>query len=974
MLTLKNIKKTYKSKKGTASAALKGINIQFPDNGLVFILGKSGSGKSTLLNIVGGLDSPDSGQIIIKGKSNKDFSGQDYDSYRNTYLGFIFQEYNVLDEFSVYDNVALSLRLQGKKAEKEAVGKILHQVGLNGFEKRKPNELSGGQKQRVAIARALVKEPEIIFADEPTGNLDSATSAQIFNLLGKLSKEKLVVIVSHDRDSAERYADRIIELADGIVISDITKHNASENEFEINSGVISIPKSRVLNGTEIEQLNQTIQKSKGKVTIQHSTANSFSNTGEVKTEKTDGFKLIKSRLPNRFAASIGASNFKTKKFRLIVTIFLTVVALALFGLSQIFSGYNIAYASAQSFEKNGITNIILKQGQHIEQYNTFNRNTVEVFNVQSYNKIREYLDDEDVINFYGNGISFGPYSITNVRDMLKRLIGKTLSSPITSESEGLVVMSEEQLKKYYLKPGKTEIEYLTIPAFPPLFSVPFTFGGYPTEQDSIDGKVLITDYLAWCLLVYQMDERPDMLYPLNDDYNYVHNLIMLYQNGFTDPNGFHINISGIIDTGFIDQTGFYKKWENIFKNSEDFSENPDYYDYVDAAVNYYSLMIAGDTEYINQYVVQNKATSSIKNVKIQAYSMSGSEPKYSQSTPGNLGIIKIGELLKYYSETDLYDNDYLTEDSLLRLSDTSIENPIILTAQRYDSIFATDISKLLKNGIYDIHNDFTPRQFTVGNFKPFSEKDPPLSETVYTVVGILNDEQIIEDMPTTPATLAYALQGIRRLVSSGALGWVPDEVVEPLIAEDYQIKGMYITLPSSVHTSEAMLKFANDHYIYHESGISNTVYMIAQVFDIFAIIFRYLALILGIFSTILLFNFVSLSVINKQKEIGILRAIGARGIDVSKIFLIEAFIIAAITVAFAWLLMFVGVWAVNALLIDNLQTFLQSNVITKISLLAVSVSPLVFVLVACGIITLIATLIPVIKISRMRPVDAIKKI
>lgn len=944
MLTLKNIKKTYKSKKGTSSAALKGINVQFPDNGLVFILGKSGSGKSTLLNIIGGLDAADSGEIIIKGKSSKDFSGQDYDSYRNTYLGFIFQEYNVLDGFSVYDNVALSLRLQGKKAEKETVGKLLQQVGLNGFEKRKPNELSGGQKQRVAIARALVKEPEIIFADEPTGNLDSATSTQIFNLLKKLSKEKLVVIVSHDRDSAERYADRIIELADGLIISDITKHTDSQNEFEIESGVISIPKSRALNNSEVEQLNKTIEKKKGKVKIQHSTANSFSNTGEVKTQKTEGFKLIKSKLPNRFAAAIGASNFKTKKFRLVVTIFLTVVALALFGLSQIFSSYNVAYASAQSFNKNGVSNIVLKQGRYIEEYDTFDKNSVEIFDMDAYNKIKEYLDDKDVVDFYGNSVGFGSSTVNSMRDILNRLMGKTLTNSLTSASEGLVVMSEEQLKKYYLKSDKTEIEYL--------------LGGYPSEQDSKDGEVLITDYLAMCIIVYQVEHRSDMFYPLSES-NYLLNLLALFNNGFADAYGFRINISGIIDTGF------FVKWADIIADVENFSEHPDYYDFVDDAINYYSLMIARDTEYIKQYVVKTKATSSLTNVKIQAYSQSSSEPKYPQSMPGNISVIKIGEMLKFFSEQDLYDNDYVSDDSLLRMNDPQYENPIIMTAQMYDSIFASDKYTLLEKGTWDIH-DFEPIQFVVGSFSAYSEKDPPLSEETWTVVGIIDGKKLSEDVG--------ASQGIKNLLTSGALGWVQDELVEPLIERDYQVRGMYITLPKSVNTSEKLLKFANDNYIYHESGISSTVYMIAQVFDIFAVIFRYLALILGIFSTILLFNFVSLSVINKQKEIGILRAIGARGSDVSKIFLIEAAIIAAITVVFSWLLMFVGVWAVNALLVSNLQSFLQSDIISRISLLGVSVSPLALVLIACAVITLLATLIPVIKISKMRPVEAIKKI
>lgn len=183
MLEVKHLKRIYRVKKAEPVYALNDISLKFPEKGLVFILGKSGSGKSTLLNVMGGLDVADEGEIIIDGKSSKDFSKGEMDSYRNTYLGFIFQEYNILSDFNVKENIALALQLQHKKATDEEVEKILEQVDLAGYGKRKPNELSGGQKQRVAIARALVKEPKIIFADEPTGALDSNTGKQVFDTL-----------------------------------------------------------------------------------------------------------------------------------------------------------------------------------------------------------------------------------------------------------------------------------------------------------------------------------------------------------------------------------------------------------------------------------------------------------------------------------------------------------------------------------------------------------------------------------------------------------------------------------------------------------------------------------------------------------------------------------------------------------------------------------------------------------------------
>lgn len=220
MIEITNINKTYTSKSKEAVKALSGMNLQFSKNGLVFILGKSGSGKSTFLNILGGLDSANSSKIFINKKKLDRFDETTNSNYRNTYVGFVFQEYNLLEELNVYKNVELALQMQGKTDTRETILRTLALVGLEGLEDRELDELSGGQKQRVAIARALVKDPTIILADEPTGNLDSETSEQVFELFKELSKEKLVIVVSHDAEYAYKFGDRIIEISDGQIIAD----------------------------------------------------------------------------------------------------------------------------------------------------------------------------------------------------------------------------------------------------------------------------------------------------------------------------------------------------------------------------------------------------------------------------------------------------------------------------------------------------------------------------------------------------------------------------------------------------------------------------------------------------------------------------------------------------------------------------------------------------------------------------------
>lgn len=239
MIEITNINKTYTSKSKEAVKALSGMNLQFSKTGLVFILGKSGSGKSTFLNILGGLDSANSSKIFINKKKLDRFDETTNSNYRNTYIGFVFQEYNLLEELNVYKNIELALQMQGKADTQETILRTLALVGLEGLEDRELDELSGGQKQRVAIARALVKDPTIILADEPTGNLDSETSEQVFDLFKELSKEKLVIVVSHDAEYAHKYGDRIIEISDGQIVAD---SNPIADEDEIYAPDMIRPK------------------------------------------------------------------------------------------------------------------------------------------------------------------------------------------------------------------------------------------------------------------------------------------------------------------------------------------------------------------------------------------------------------------------------------------------------------------------------------------------------------------------------------------------------------------------------------------------------------------------------------------------------------------------------------------------------------------------------------------------------------
>ena len=242
MLELKNIKKQYLAGTTNPVNALKGIDIKFRESEFVSILGPSGCGKTTLLNIIGGLDDYTSGDLLINGKSTKNFKDKDWDTYRNHSVGFVFQSYNLIPHQTVLANVELALTLAGvsKQERRKRAIQALKDVGLEDQLYKKPNQMSGGQMQRVAIARALVSDPDILLADEPTGALDTKTSVQIMELLKEISKKKLVIMVTHNPDLAESYSTRIIKLLDGKVTDDSNPYEKSESTRKNKTGKTSM--------------------------------------------------------------------------------------------------------------------------------------------------------------------------------------------------------------------------------------------------------------------------------------------------------------------------------------------------------------------------------------------------------------------------------------------------------------------------------------------------------------------------------------------------------------------------------------------------------------------------------------------------------------------------------------------------------------------------------------------------------------
>ena len=264
MLEIKKINKSYKT--GTfVQRALKDVSLKFRKNEFVAVLGQSGSGKTTLLNIIGGLDRYDKGDLIINNKSTKRFKEQEWDSYRNNCIGFVFQSYNLISHISILANVEMGMTLSGvaKKEKRKKALEVLKRVGLKDHVHKRPNQLSGGQMQRVAIARALANDPDIILADEPTGALDSETSVQIMNLIKEIAKDKLVIMVTHNPELAEEYANRIVSMKDGEVTEDTNPIKTNEK----NDEDISIKKTAMNFFTALSLSFNNIRTKKGRTSL-----------------------------------------------------------------------------------------------------------------------------------------------------------------------------------------------------------------------------------------------------------------------------------------------------------------------------------------------------------------------------------------------------------------------------------------------------------------------------------------------------------------------------------------------------------------------------------------------------------------------------------------------------------------------------------------------------------------------------------
>ena len=470
MIKVEHLQKTYAINKKNETHAINDISFTLPDKGMIFVVGKSGSGKSTLLNILGGLDDFEAGSVIVDGNDLSKMNHTDFNKYRSGYVSFIFQDHFLVDELSVKDNVMISLNIINEN-DIDKVKDMLKKVELEEKIKSMPNELSGGERQRVAVARAIIKDPKLILCDEPTGALDKKTTKLIFDLLKSLSKEKLVIVVSHDIENAKKYADRIIEIFDGKIISDKEKNAYYSDKLSCINDVISVPKEHVINEYDISYLNKVV----GLNSSFELGSESFINTTN-KNNSNRTVKLEKKKFYNKAIRRISKVFILKRLKKMFITSLILSIIISCFAIFLSLLSFNGERELMRNMKRNNVSEIAIRKNLYM------NIDPVESLKYQSKLSL---ITDEDINKIIKSGYKGHIYKIYNYG------VCSTTSYNLKNES---FYKQDYNLKKFYAYES-----YGTLCCDNKYFSS--KFGQYEVIAGDVNNPgITITDYLADSLI------------------------------------------------------------------------------------------------------------------------------------------------------------------------------------------------------------------------------------------------------------------------------------------------------------------------------------------------------------------------------------------------------------------------------------------------------------------------------------------
>lgn len=852
MLIVEKISKVYKSKKGQKTKALENVSFNLPKKGLFFILGKSGSGKSTLLNILGGLDKYDKGNIIIDGKSTKKFRSKDFDYYRNTYIGFIFQEFNLLEEYDVYDNILISTKLQHKKTSKVDLDNILKKVDMEGLGKRKVNELSGGQKQRTAIARALIKNPQIILADEPTGSLDEETGKQIFRLLKEISQDKLVIVVSHDRDSAITYADGIIELKDGQVISNNVPIVYVDDHF---------------------------------------------------------FKSKKSKLPFLSSLKFSLLNLFAKKIKLIFTIILIAMSLIFFGTSKVLSHFDIEESYANTMVDTNEEYITINKGTYGDyEKKWFSEGKdiplldedIKFIDSKIDNKLyKKYklIEDNSLVHFETNYRDFLskeeksiyymmiPNDLSYIESDANFIKNKILGHYPTNYDE---VMIHSYFADCLMKMGIALYNDTNSTSFKQEYY-------YPTSYEELinDGKyfklgstkvkisgIILDDTKKYEELKTKSIKEISSFYEDDTYYKLANRNNIYYEFTAKIPNisrdiyvmeGFTNNIklkkNIVIDNNsyevrpIIGENGYYTEGTYSYLDKKINIYNGSKYQIIDK-LNDNELVITESfldgisnskyTKLKNDYLknYQDKVkTINIENKEIEERNKKKLE-EYNE-------MLENGIEVEYPNLEQLKEFDYKSDEELL--------SEFVSNYLKENNIMNINLKLNIKNTMYSYKKTYTYDNLKIVGINLNDD-------TIYMGNNIANEVMHNNSYPTAIMLRSNNAKEIEKIFKNFPL--------------------------------------ENSKY-YNVTSYSNIIIAISQSLNGLSYIAFYASIIFGIFALILLTNFIINSITANKKNIGTLRALGTRKLDTFKIFFNEGLIIGTISLLIAITIIYIEIFYLN---------------------------------------------------------------
>ena len=971
MLKLTDIRKVYKAASGDV-VALKGVNLEFRENEFVCILGHSGCGKTTLLNIIGGLDHYTSGDLVIQGRSTKNYKDRDWDIYRNHRIGFIFQTYYLIPHQTVLGNVELALTIAGvgKEERRRRATDALRRVGLEKELHKRPNQLSGGQMQRVAIARALVNNPDILLADEPTGALDSETSVQIMELIKEIAGERLVIMVTHNPELAYRYATRIVKFKDGMVESDSMPYDSSaeeehKQEADVTVDSLNVTQSESAKVEESQEAPSDVLSGEGNTSATKPVMSDYPEK-ETKTKKGKKEKKPRARMSFLASLALSAKNLLTKKGRTVLTsvagsIGIISVSLVL-ALSNGFNNYvkkteedMLSYypvtISESSLDMTSLMSSFsspqnlpdLEQIGNKVYVDSFLTGLAEGLTIKN-NISQDYLDyiaDMDpslcAAIQYGYGTSIVDNLFTHVQ---------TAKDPEASEIElQTTTRSLSNLKEYYIEVVyRVADEYKGLVKYADLFAnvvsrMPGTsdfssdsFGKYVLSQYDVIAGNFPTNQNEIVLVVGANNQVSDLTLAqlgLLDEKKFA----ALFELGKTDDDDGSISEESVVD---FDQ--IVGKEYTLFYNDAVYHKNPDY---------------------------QKPTTTDAGNKDSFPYEY-------------------VGELEK---ESDLYAQDgdgiNLKVSGILRLKDGltygCLTSGLNLTEALIDEYINATMESAKEDGTF--MNWVTQESILTFSFpnpdfgKPGLEDEP---ENIEFSIYLCPSKNLANSYYDIDSELDYALAGmqdttlqnlLKSLLSRYVATFSPETAIRAMggdnsvttisfYAKDFDSKEqllVYLDAWNNSHEQNEQVKYSDT--------VGLLMGMVQQILDIITYVLVAFTSISLVVSSVMIGIITYVSVVERIKEIGILRSLGARKQDVRNLFNAETFIIG------------LAAGLIGIGLSYFISLFINIAIQTLTGIAGIAALPfttaLIMVLVSV-VLTLISGLIPAQSAAKKDPVIALR--